>query len=87
MAECNAAERACHQYWTALVSYCLSLINPHVYKAVGIRPRDGCQAAWANPNFQDTLHWGGEKIMAFPDEAGLVGKPGMRWWRKAYLIR
>ncbi|MEU6266554.1 AurF N-oxygenase family protein [Saccharopolyspora shandongensis] len=89
MAECNAAERAYHQYWTALVSYCicLSLINPHVYKAVGIRPRDGYQAAWANSNFLDTLHWGGEKIMAFLDEAGLVGKPGMRWWKKAQLIR
>ncbi|MER7080783.1 P-aminobenzoate N-oxygenase AurF [Saccharopolyspora kobensis] len=89
MAECNAAERAYHQFWTALVSYaiCFSLINPHVYKAVGIRPRDGLEAAWRNPNWRDTLHWGGEKIMSFLDEAGLVGKPGMYWWKKAYLIR
>ncbi|MCI2417756.1 diiron oxygenase [Saccharopolyspora sp. K220] len=89
MAECNAAEQAYHQYWTALVAYsiCVSLINPHVYKAVGLRPRDAWRVAWANPNFQDTLHWGGEKIMAFLDEAGLVGGPGMRWWKKAQLIR
>lgn len=89
MARCNAAERAYHQYMTALVSYavCFSLINPQVYKSVGIRPRDGHAAAWANPHFQETLHWGGEKIMSFLDEAGLVGKPGMRWWKKAHLIR
>ncbi|WP_433871493.1 AurF N-oxygenase family protein [Saccharopolyspora sp. CA-218241] len=89
MAECNAAERAYHQYWTALVSYaiCFSLINPHVYKAVGLRPRDAHRAAWSNPHFQNTLHWGGEKIMAFLDEVGLVGRPGMRWWKKAFLIR
>lgn len=89
MAECNAAERAYHQYMTALVSYavCFSLINPQVYKAVGIRPRDGHAAAWANPHFQETLHWGGEKIMSFLNEAGLVGKPGMSWWKRAHLIR
>ncbi|CAM00398.1 hypothetical protein SACE_1066 [Saccharopolyspora erythraea NRRL 2338] len=89
MAECNPAERAYHQYWTALVSWaiCFSLINPNVYKAVGLRPRDAHRAAWRNPHFLDTLHWGGEKIMAFLDEAGLVGKPGMRFWKKANLIR
>ncbi|MER7010908.1 diiron oxygenase [Saccharopolyspora sp. NPDC000359] len=89
MAECNAAERAYHQFWTALVAYCIcfSLINPHVYKSVGIRPREGMEAAWRNPHWQDTLHWGGEKIMAFLREAGLVGGPGMRWWKKAHLLR
>ncbi|QUH00318.1 diiron oxygenase [Saccharopolyspora erythraea] len=89
MADCNAAERAYHQFWTALVSWaiCFSLINPNVYKAVGLRPRDAHRAAWRNPHFLDTLHWGGEKIMAFLGEAGLVGKPGMRFWKKANLIR
>ncbi|GAA0538184.1 membrane protein [Saccharopolyspora subtropica] len=89
MAECGAAERAYHQYCTALVAYCicLSLINPHVYQAVGLRPREAFRVAWANPNFQDTLHWCGEKIMAFLEEVGLVGRPGMRWWKKAHLIR
>ena len=89
MAECNAAERAYHQYWTALVSYCViySLFNPRIYKSVGLRPREAHAAAWANPHFQDTLHWAGEKIMSFLDEAGLVGRPGMSWWRKAHLVR
>lgn len=89
MAKCNAAERAYHQYWTALVSYCIiySLINPRVYKAVGLRPRDAHRAAWENPHFQDTMNWCGEKIMSFLGEAGLIGRPGMYWWRKACLIR
>ncbi|WP_461142790.1 AurF N-oxygenase family protein [Salinifilum aidingensis] len=89
MADCGKAERAYHQFATAAVGYaiCYSLINPHVYKAVGIRPRDGFEAAWQNPNWQSTLHWAGEKIMSFLDEAGLVGKPGMWFWKKACLIR
>lgn len=89
VAECNPAQRAYHQYWTALVSYCIvySLINPHVYKAVGLSPKESHRVAWQNPHFQDTMHWSGEKIMSFLDEAGLIGKPGMRWWKRAYLIR
>ncbi|MEU6132619.1 diiron oxygenase [Saccharopolyspora sp. NPDC047091] len=89
MAGCGPAERAWHQFATALVSYaiCFSLINPRVYAAVGLRPRDAHAAAWRNPNFQHTLHWGGEKIMGFLDEAGLIGGPGMPFWRKSFLIR
>lgn len=89
MAECGPAQRAYHQYWTALVSYCVvySLINPRVYKAVGLRPKEAHEAAWDNPHFQNTLHWAGEKIMSFLDEVGMIGKPGMSWWRKAYLLR
>ncbi|GAA4612907.1 AurF N-oxygenase family protein [Saccharopolyspora hordei] len=89
MAECGPAQRAHHQFWTALVAYCIcfSLVNPHVYAAVGIRPREGMEAAWRNPHWHDTLHWGGEKIMSFLREVGLVGRPGMHWWRKAHLIR
>lgn len=89
MAEAGPLERRYHQYVTALVGYFIlfSLINPHVYKAVGISPREGRAAAWSNPHFRDTLHWAGEKIMSFLDGAGLVGKPGMRWWKKAHLLR
>src|SRR5690606_41276592 len=63
-----------------------SLINPHVYKAVGIRPKDGYQAALNNPHCRATLLFSGEKIMPFLDEAGLVGAPGMRLWRSAGLL-
>ncbi|MQA10798.1 MAG: diiron oxygenase [Pseudonocardiaceae bacterium] len=63
-----------------------SLINPKVYKAVGLDPKRAYQAALANPNHHETIRWSGERIMAFLDEAGLVGKPGMRLWRASHLL-
>ncbi|QGK68908.1 diiron oxygenase [Allosaccharopolyspora coralli] len=89
MAEAGPLARRYHQYVTALVGYFIlfSLINPHVYKAVGISPREGHAAAWSNPHFRETRRWAGEKIMSFLDGAGLVGRPGARWWKKAHLLR
>ena len=63
-----------------------SLINPRVYRAVGLDPRQAFDAAIANPHHQATLRWSGERIMAFLDEVGLVGAPGTTWWRKAFLL-
>lgn len=89
MRHCNAAQRSYHRFMTALVGFCIvkALINPRVYKAVGLRPKDAYEVAMNNPNWHETLRWSGEKIMSFLDEAGLVGKPGMWLWRKAGLIR
>lgn len=89
MPRLNKVQLAHQQYLTALVSYCIcySLINPRVYRAVGLDPKQAHEVAWRNPNYLDTLHWCGEKIMGFLDEVGLVGKPGMYWWRKAHLIQ
>ena len=49
-----------------------SLISPHVYRAVGIDPKVGLQAARNNPHYADTRRWMGEKIMAFLEEQGMV---------------
>ncbi len=89
MAECNAAQRAYHQFMTALVGFCIvkALVNPRIYKAVGLRPKTAYETAMANPYWNDTVHWAGEKIMGFLDDAGLVGKPGMALWKKAGLLR
>ncbi|WP_026448834.1 AurF N-oxygenase family protein [Actinopolyspora mortivallis] len=88
MRECNPAQRAYHQFMTSLVGYCIikALINPDVYKAVGLRPATAYRTAMENPHWWETIRWSGEKIMAFLDEVGLVGKPGMPLWRKAGLI-
>ena len=40
----------------------------------------------ANPHHQQTIRFGGEKVMAFLDDAGLVGAPGMHLWRKSFLV-
>ena len=87
--ECNHAQLAYHRWLTAVVSYCIvtSLVNPRVYRAVGLDPALARKEAWRNPNYQDTLHWCGEKIMPFLDEVGLVGKPGTHLWKRARLLR
>ncbi|WP_329787696.1 diiron oxygenase [Lentzea sp. DG1S-22] len=63
-----------------------AIINPRVYAAVGLDVREAHRQALANPKFQETIRWSGERIMSFLDEAGLVGKPGMRSWRRSFLV-
>ncbi|HLK43910.1 MAG TPA: diiron oxygenase, partial [Thermoleophilia bacterium] len=65
---------------------CRSLINPRVYAAVGLDPKAARKAALANPYHRATIRYGGEKIMAFLDDAGLVGAPGIHWWRESFLV-
>ena len=86
---CNPAQLAYHQYMTALISFCIvaALINPRVYAAVGLDPKHARRVALTNPHYRDTLHWSGEKIMAFLGEAGMIGKPGRRLWKKSGLLR
>lgn len=77
-----------HRFVTASVSYAVidSLIDPRVYKSVGIRPRYGRAAALANPHHQETRRWMAEKITPFLREAGLIEGPTTAIWRKAHLI-
>ncbi|MGH3738037.1 MAG: AurF N-oxygenase family protein [Micromonosporaceae bacterium] len=81
-------ELAYQQWLIALISFCVmrSLINPRVYAAVGLDPREARRAAMGNPHYQETVRWSGERIMPFLTEAGLVGAPGMRWWRRSFLL-
>lgn len=88
MAKLSKAELAYQQFVVAFVSFHVtrSLINPYIYKAVGIRPKHGLQAALSNPYWQETIRYSGERIMSFLDDAGLVGRPGMYFWRKSFLL-
>jgi hypothetical protein len=63
-----------------------SLISPRVYASVGLDPKMARRIALANPHHQQTIRFGGEKIMSFLDDAGLVGGPGMALWRKSFLV-
>ncbi|MFC0114245.1 AurF N-oxygenase family protein [Kibdelosporangium aridum] len=76
------------RFLIAIVAFAItrSLINPRVYKAVGLDPKHAAQVALRNPHHQETLRWSGERIMKFLDEAGLVGAPGMRWWKASFLV-
>jgi len=62
------------------------LISPDVYRAVGLDPRKAKRAALSNPYHKETLRFGGEKIVAFLGEAGLIGAPGKFWWRRSFLL-
>jgi hypothetical protein len=89
MAGMGRTELAYQRELIALVGFliCRSIINPRVYAAVGIDPKVGEQVALHNPQYRDTIHWAGERIMSFLDEVGLVGNPGMSLWRKSFLVR
>jgi hypothetical protein len=87
-ARMSAAERAYHRAVLGRVAFVISrgLISPRVYRSVGIDPAVGHAAALRNPHFQQTIRFGGEKIVAFLDDAGLIGAPAMPLWRRAHLV-
>jgi P-aminobenzoate N-oxygenase AurF len=63
-----------------------NLISPEVYRSVGLDPVQARRAALANPAHHETIRFGGEKIVAFLREAGMIGPPATRLWRKAHMI-
>lgn len=88
MSELRGFELPYQRWLVGYVSMMITrtLINPAVYAAVGLDVREARRQALANSRFQETLRWSGERIMSFLDEAGLVGRPGMRSWRRSFLI-
>jgi hypothetical protein len=89
VARASRLELARHRALLAQVGFVVSrsLVSPEVYRAVGLDPRVARRAALANPYHQETICYGGEKVMAFLSEAGLVGPPGRYWWRRSFLLR
>jgi hypothetical protein len=88
MARLSRAELAYQRLLIAIVAFKIvrSVINPRVYLAVGLDPRRARRAALANPHHRETIRWAGERVMKFLDEAGLVGGPGMYFWRRSHLV-
>ncbi|GAA4037581.1 diiron oxygenase [Allokutzneria multivorans] len=84
----SKAELAVHRYQAGAMAYYVSrtLINPEVYRSVGIDPKVGRKAALTNPHFRETMRWSAERLVPFVDEVGLLGSPGMRLWRKSFFI-
>ncbi|WP_245757732.1 AurF N-oxygenase family protein [Amycolatopsis xylanica] len=63
------------------------LIHPRVYKAVGIRPRDGRRAALENPHYRQTLAFMAEKLIAFFEESGMLkGRLVRALWHRSQLL-
>ena len=88
LAALSRTELAYQRFICALTSYFVvrSLINPKVYAAVGIDPAQGRRAALANPHHREMIRFGGEKILAFLDEAGMIAGPGRALWKKSFLL-
>ncbi|MCW2497934.1 diiron oxygenase [Jatrophihabitans sp.] len=63
-----------------------SLINPEVYAAVGLDPKEAAKVARNNPYNHDTRCWMGEKIMKFLDEQGMVTWSSRPIYKLVHLI-
>jgi hypothetical protein len=62
------------------------LIHPAVYRSVGIEPAEGRRLARANPHFQETLRWAGERVVTYLGDLDLIGGPGRPLWRRSGLL-
>ena len=82
-------EAAWHRMMTAQTAFMVArtLVNPQVYAAVGLDPREAKRTAFSNPHYQETLGWMGERVVGFLDEQGLIGPAERRIWRRSLLMR
>jgi hypothetical protein len=64
-----------------------TLVNPQVYAAVGLDPREARRVALGNPHYQETLAWMGERVVAFVDDQGLIGPAERPLWQRSMLMR
>jgi hypothetical protein len=79
---------AWHQTALAQTAFMVAraLVNPEVYRAVGIDPREGRRAALANPHYRDTLAWMGERVTGYLDEQGLIPAHQRPVWKRSLLL-
>ena len=82
------AKREMHRGLLAVIAYLIidSMVDPAVYRSVGIEPKVGRAAALANPHYQASRRWMAERITAFLREQGLIGGPSTLIWRRGNLI-
>jgi hypothetical protein len=63
------------------------LIDPRVYKAVGIAPHEGMRAARANPYHQETMRWAGERVVSYLSDLDLIGGGAAKsLWKASGLL-
>lgn len=62
------------------------LIDPEVYRSVGLDPAQAARVARRNPHHRRTRQWLGEKIMGFLREQGMVTPATRPIYRRASLI-
>jgi hypothetical protein len=84
----SRAQLAVHRQVVAQTSFTVAraLVHPDVYIAVGLDAREAKRAALANPAYQRTLAWMGERVVGFLDEQGLIGPAERPIYRRALLL-
>ncbi|WP_310964308.1 AurF N-oxygenase family protein [Nocardioides terrisoli] len=77
-----------HQTVTAQTCFMVAraLVNPEIYRSVGIDPGVGRRAALGNPHYRATMQWMGEKPLAFLRENGLLPRSQEKVWRASLLL-
>jgi P-aminobenzoate N-oxygenase AurF len=88
VARLSKAEIPYHRMLLGRTAYIVtrSLISAEVYRSVGLDPKAAQQVALENPHFQESVRFGGQKIVEFLGDAGMIGAPAMYWWRKSFLV-
>jgi hypothetical protein len=88
LAGMSRAKVGWHAMVTAQTSYMVAraLVNPEVYRVVGIDPAEGRRTALANPHYRETLQWMGEKPLAFLRDNGLLPQSQEKVWRASLLL-
>ena len=84
----SRASLALHRTLTAQTGFMVArtLVNPQVYAAVGLDPREARRQALGNPHYQETLAWMGERVLSFLDDQGLIGAAQRPVWRRSMLM-
>lgn len=63
-----------------------SLTRSTQYRRAGLDPQQARAQAWANPHHREVKRHGAERVVTFLSEAGLIGGPTERIWRKSGLL-
>ena len=84
----NRATIAWHQAMLAQTAFLVArgLVNPAIYEAVGLDPVAARRAALANPRYQETMAWMGERVTGYLDGLGLIPRHQRRLWRRSLLM-
>jgi hypothetical protein len=84
----NWLQRSVGRWLTAAAAHQIAtnLIQPDVYRSVGLDPKQARKVAKANRHHQESIRWTARKLVPFLREQGVLGGPGEILWRKAFLV-
>jgi hypothetical protein len=84
----NRASLAWHQAMLGQTSFFVArgLVNPAIYKTVGLDPVAARREALSNPHYQRTMAWMGERVTGYLDGLGLIPRHQRGLWRRSLLM-